>query len=671
MWYRRFVAIPLIVTLCCASIPAPANATTSTATEIAMGKDYDKQILATTNVVGDPLLNAWVGGISEPLFVATARKDVPYSVKILDVPDVNAFSTLGGFIYMDQGTLDFVQSDDELAGVIGHETGHIERRHALENQNKAGVISLLFGLGSMFSAFLYQFGNIFEAGIMAKIEREDEYQADKYGLMLMTRSGYDPDGMVSFMRHLGAYSGEKNGLLDRYLADHPDTPKRVAALVGYPELDPRVRTQAQRLAAAIHDQEEARYAVAARDFTAILAAEPNNTIAQFHLGETQLALGAVANGEQNLAQAAANGSPETRTLAGLHISALRASEARLNLLHVDLAPLRDQLAAAQQTQAQAATAIGTRRNSGRAQLQQIQDREGLIAYGIPNLAAVQSKPGTRLDTLLRNVSTMSRALDAANLKAQTAINGVGSGLRTREGGLLRNGSEILSAMDAQLNVAPLPAQSLPTLPLFPSVFRNLAAADGDMVRAVDAARASLAILDLSLGDLDAFVHELQRVRISRGDIVESDYATLEPLTAKAVAAINRAAVAASQATQLYDMARAEQLEARLDLLGLSATPERYATLQHALDVRFHNATIDYGTMLQDDLSPGQVVAASIVAADTKSTPEAVIAEAAAGRRSIVEVANDRGMSILALKVFMGLILFDYTDDPEKEARTLT
>jgi hypothetical protein len=76
-------------------------------------------------------------------------------------------------------------------------------------------------------------------------------------------------------------------------------------------------------------------------------------------------------------------------------------------------------------------------------------------------------------------------------------------------------------------------------------------------------------------------------------------------------------------------------------------------------------------MLQDDLSPGQVVAASIVAADTKSTPEAVIAEAAAGRRSIVEVANDRGMSILALKVFMGLILFDYTDDPEKEARTLT
>ena len=670
MWYRRFVSIPLIVALCCASIPAPTRAATSTATEVQMGKEVDKQILATTNVVGDPLLNAWVNGISEPLFTETARKDVPYSIKILDVPDVNAFSTLGGFIYMDLGTLDFVQSDDELAGVIGHETGHIERRHALENQSKAGVLGLLFGIGSMFSAFLYQFGNIFEAGVLAKIEREDEYQADKYGLMLMTRSGYDPDGMISFMRHLGAYAGEKNSLLDRYFADHPDSPKRVAALVGYPELDPKVRTQTQRLAAAIHDQDEGRYAVAARDFAAILQAEPQNTVAQYHLGEAQLALGATATGEQNLTLAAANGSPETRTLAGLQIAALRASQARLNLLHVDLQPLRFGIAAAMQTQAQAVTAIQTRRNSGRQQLKGIQDREELIAYGIPNLAAVQAKPGTRLDTMLRNVSTMSRALDTAGAKTQITLSGVGSGVRNREGGLLRNNADILSAMDAQLNTEPVPPQALSTLPLFPRMLGDLAAADADMVRAVDAARASLAVLDLALGDLDSFVHELRTVRLSHGEIVESDYKSLEPPMTRAVDSINRAAVDAAQSAQLYDMARAEQIEARIDLLGLASTQERYATLQHAIAVRFHNASIGYGTMLQDDLSPGQVVAASIVAADTKTTPQAVVAEAAAGHRSIVELANERGMSALALEVFMGLILLDYTDDPEKEARAV-
>jgi predicted Zn-dependent protease len=671
MWYRRLVSIPLILAVCCASIPAPANAATSTATEISIGKELDKQILATTNVVADPLLNSWVNGISEPLFVATARKDVPYSIKILDVPDVNAFSTLGGFVYLDVGTLDFVQSDDELAGVIGHETGHIERRHALENQSKAGVLSMLFGIGSLFSAFLYQFGSIFEGGIMAKVERQDEYQADKYGLMLMTRAGYDPDGMVSFMRHLGAYADQHNTLLDRYYADHPDTPKRVAALVGYPEIDPTVRTQAQRLAAAIHDQEEARYAIAQRDFAAILQAEPHNTVAQYHLGETQLALGASATGEQNLAQAAAAGSPETRTLAGLQIAALRASEGRLNLLHVDVQPLRARLAAAQLTQAQATTAITVRRDAGRDAVKKIQDREEQIAYGIPNLAGAQAKPGTRLDTMLRNVSTMSRALDTTVLKSQTALNGVGSGVRNRDGGLLRNGADVLTTMAAQLNTAPIPPQVLSTLPLFPRMVDDLAASDADMVRAVDAARAALAVLDLALGDLNRFVHELQRVHLSHGDIIEGDYHSLEPPMTQSVDAINRAAVVASQAAQLYNMARAEQLEARIDLLGLAATPERYATLTHALDVRFHNASIDYATMLQDDLSPGQIVAATIVAADTKTTPEAVVAEAAAGHRSIIELANERGMSTFALKVFMGLILLDYTDDPEKEARPLT
>src|SRR5580704_7188367 len=118
---------------------------------------------------------------------------------------------------MDVGTLDFVQSDDELAGVIGHETGHIERRHVVQNANKAQLLNILFGIGSLFSPFLYRFGQLIEAGAMAKVQRQDEYQADKYGLMLMTRAGYDPDAMVSFMRHLNAFYGEHNSLLDKYL----------------------------------------------------------------------------------------------------------------------------------------------------------------------------------------------------------------------------------------------------------------------------------------------------------------------------------------------------------------------------------------------------------------------------------------------------------------------
>ena len=152
MLFRRFVVIALSIAMLSATIPAPALAL-PTSTEVQIGKEYDKQITDSNVIVTDPLLNQWVNDISNKLWAQTARKDVPYSIKILDVADINAFSTLGGYIYINEGTLDFVQSDDELAGIIGHETGHIERRHAVTAQNKASILNVLFGIGSLFSPF--------------------------------------------------------------------------------------------------------------------------------------------------------------------------------------------------------------------------------------------------------------------------------------------------------------------------------------------------------------------------------------------------------------------------------------------------------------------------------------------------------------------------------------
>jgi hypothetical protein len=212
---------------------------------------------------------------------------------------------------------------------------------------------------------------------------------------------------------------------------------------------------------------------------------------------------------------------------------------------------------------------------------------------------------------------------------------------------------------------------LSTLPFFPRMLSDLSTANANMIRSVDAARASLALLDLALGDLDKFIRSLQGTRISRGDIVEADYKSFEADMKRAVDSLNRAAVAASQGAQLYDMARAEQIEAGINTLGLAQTPERYATLQHALDTRFHNASIDYASMLRQNLSPGEVVAASVIAADTKSTPQAVVDEAASTHQPIIDVANARGMQAFSLKIFMNLVLYSYTDDPDKEARVLT
>src|SRR5664279_5413688 len=360
MLLRRLLGCTLGLALLFSSLPGPAAAGISTGQEVQLGKQTDKQVTDATNVVNDPLLNAWVNGITTKLWAQVARKDVPYNIKILDVADVNAFSTMGGYVYVNEGTLDFVQSDDELAGVLGHETGHIERRHAITAQNKATLVSVLLMAGSLFSPYLAPLGQLLGAGAVAKISRTDETEADRYGLLLMARAGYDPEAMVSFMQHLGAVEKQDHEFIDKYLADHPGVPARVAHLVGYPELDPTKRTPDQRDAAALHNLDEARYAVAAREFGALVKAHPGDTAALYHLGEAQLALGLTAKGEQNLAQAAASGTPQTRTLALGLIRGLRDSERRFVVMRPNLQPLRDAVAQAQTGNAAAASSAATR-----------------------------------------------------------------------------------------------------------------------------------------------------------------------------------------------------------------------------------------------------------------------------------------------------------------------
>jgi beta-barrel assembly-enhancing protease len=667
MLIRRFAVISLTVAMVSATIPAPAFAL-PTSTEIQIGKEYDKQITDSSVIVTDPLLNGWINDVSNKLWAQTARKDVPYSIKIIDDPEINAFSTLGGYIYINEGTVDFVQSDDELAAVIGHETGHIERRHAVTSNNKASILNVVFGIASLFSPFLYRFGQLIQAGALARISRDDENEADKYGVLLMTRAGYDPDAAITFMTHLGATEKESKGALDKYLADHPGTDKRLANLRGDPGLNPATRTDDQRLAQAIHDLDTARYAIASRKFADLLTRRPEDSTARFDLGESQLALGQVSKGEQNLAAAAEKVSPQAQALAQVRIKGLRDAERRLDLLHPDLRPLRDQLATAQSNETLAGTAIATRRQQGLDQLKAISSRVQNIVYGMPNLGNIQPRKDSRLEALMRNITTMSKSIATAIGKSSETIAGVGSLERNKQGGLLRENADILTELAAPLKLDAAPPQALATFSSYPRMFESIGAGDADMVRGVDAARASLALLDVGAGDLDVLVRELQHVGFDgTGDIQLVDYKRIEPLVTKAVDALNKAAVGSTQASQLYNMARARQLETRIDMLGLQESADRYATFQHALDVRFHTTGVDYDQLARQDLTPGQVAAAVIVGADTNAAPQAVLAEAKATGRSVIDLANARGMYAQSLEIFLGLIYLDYTDDPDKEA----
>ncbi len=664
---RRLAHALLALVFTFGLLPSPALAM-STQAEIEQAKEQEKQVIEQYNVVTDPLLNRWVDGVSDSLWNQVARRDLPYNIKILDSPEVNSFTIGGGYVYVNVGLLDFVQSDDELAGVIGHETGHNERRHTVTLPAKAQALNLLFGIASIFSPFIYRFGQIAEAGLIAKQSRADELQADQYGLLLMSRAGYDPDSMVSFMGHMGAAQAEHSSLVDKYLQDHPGFPSRVSHLVGYDELDPKKRTTDQILVQALHDQNEARYNVAALKFGQVLHAEPNNTIALLHLGEEQIALGEPDKGQQTLGEAAQKGTSETRAAALSNIAALRESETHFSLTKPNLVPLRAQLADVQAREAQANTAIASRRDAGRDEIKAVNTRVQNISYGIPDLSRITVRPGSRLDAVLRNFDSMGRSIDASFQKSSAAIDEAGSLDKNKESGLVKENADILHELAAPLDVSPVPAQSLALLPSYPRMFGDMELTDGDIVRALDAARGSLALLDVSLGDLNDFTQRLTRSQLDfSGDINLSDYNALVPLMKKAGDGLARAAVAGSQAQQLLNLARARQLQTRITMVGVGSPKDRYATLRYALQQRVKNDGIAYAVMQRDDLTAGEVSAASIVAADTNTTAATIVDEARSTNRRIIDVANERGMSSQALQIFLGLVYLDYTDDPTREA----
>ncbi len=667
---RRIIPLAVIFSIVGAICPAPARAV-STQSEIEMGRISDQQIVETNVIETDPLLNAYVQKIANNVWREVARKDVPYNVKIIKDQDVNSFATLGGYIYINEGLIDFVQSDDELAGVIGHETGHIERRHVLTMQSKAEGLNLLFGIASLFSPLIYQFGNLMEAGALAKISREDELQADRTGLQLMSRAGYDPDAMMTMLAHLNVLGNAHSDLVTKYLQDHPDPGDRVNHLLGYPELDPKRVTEQQLLVQALSDEERARYEYSSLKFQKILKMNPNNAEALLGLGQDQLALGFPNKSEQTLAEAAQEGNPQTRELADERIAALREMDAqRVNLTQPDLGRLQAQLTDTKATQQQANTAIGERRDEGLDQLKQINARLQALQYEVPDISQINPPRGSRLEALLKNMNVMSRSINSAIADAGQSIKGVGSLDKNKASGLLRDSREIIREMQASLDAKPIPTDSLAVLPSYPSMFGELRSADSDMIRSIDAARASLTILDQSLGDLDQFFRDLNTSRLDfRGDVSQETYNKLAVRVQKLATAFNNAANAASQAAQLYNMARTRQLSTRITLLGLGSSKQRYATLQYALKKRFGMDGVPYAEMLHDGLTPGDITVATILAADIKSTPSEILDEAVQTHKSPVDIANEHGMHAWPLEIFTGLIYLDYTDNPQKELQT--
>lgn len=204
----------------------------SEAQEISLGQESDPQIKQEMGVYNDAELIAYVTGIGEKMAKLSERPNLPWHFTIVDQPAINAFAVPGGFIYFTRGIMPFLDSEAELAGVMGHEIGHVTARHSAQAYTRSlGAQVGLTALG-IFVPAARPFGDISAQALgvlFLKYGRDDERQADDLGVRYAAAAGWDPagvTGMLSTLGRLDEAQGERRGV-PNWLSTHPDPLDRV------------------------------------------------------------------------------------------------------------------------------------------------------------------------------------------------------------------------------------------------------------------------------------------------------------------------------------------------------------------------------------------------------------------------------------------------------------
>ncbi len=193
--------------------------------EIALGQQInrDLQQRGRIRLSQDPQLTSWINGIGQRLAQVSERPHIPYVFQVVEDPAINAFATMGGYVYITTGAIAAAQTEDQVAGVLAHEIAHITSRHGVKQLQqtataRAGAQAL--GLDNSALAAI-----AFEVGISRPRSREDEFEADAKGVWTLYRAGYDSYGLPQMLANLLGRSRTPE-----FLSTHPATPERIARL---------------------------------------------------------------------------------------------------------------------------------------------------------------------------------------------------------------------------------------------------------------------------------------------------------------------------------------------------------------------------------------------------------------------------------------------------------
>jgi predicted Zn-dependent protease len=201
--------------------------------EIAIGKQLAQEVERQAKIVDDPVIAEYVNRVGQNL-VRNSDAKVPFTIKVLDSEEVNAFALPGGFFFVNSGLILKADSESELAGVMAHEIAHVAARHGTRNATRGelaqiAMIPVMVMSGGWAGYAIYQGAHLaIPMGFLA-FSRANEREADYLGLQYMYKAGYDPTSFVDFFEKIQTLEKRKPGTVAKVFSTHPMTDDRIKA----------------------------------------------------------------------------------------------------------------------------------------------------------------------------------------------------------------------------------------------------------------------------------------------------------------------------------------------------------------------------------------------------------------------------------------------------------
>lgn len=227
--------------------------------EVAIGRRLAAEVEQQTKMVDDPMVTEYVNRVGQNIVLHSDAK-IPFTIKVIDSDEVNAFALPGGFFFVNKGLILAADNEAELAGVMAHEIAHVAARHAMENQGKGkllqyGILGGLIMTGGIAGTVLQNTAGLGQMLAFFKFTRGAEEEADRLGVQYLYAAGYDPTAMATMFEKLASQNKKKPGTLSKLFMSHPPALER--------------RDDSQSLVARFPEKEE--YIISTSEFQKVKA----------------------------------------------------------------------------------------------------------------------------------------------------------------------------------------------------------------------------------------------------------------------------------------------------------------------------------------------------------------------------------------------------------------